>query len=100
MKFIATLLLSCLVAASTGAPHIPVVGHVHTPVVSHVHTPVVSHVHTPVVSHVHLPVAAGYNHHHLGYNTVGHVKPGHVFTGYNNVHTHLPAYSGPVLRSG
>ena len=84
MKFLATLLLSCLVAASTGAPHTPVVGHVHLPV-------------SAGYNHHH---HHGYNHHHLGYNTVGHVKPGHVFTGYNNVHTHLPAYSGPVLRSG
>jgi hypothetical protein len=86
MKFLAALLLFCLVAASTGAPHLPVYSG---------------------VSHAHHHVPAGYNHHHhgynhqhLGYNTIGHVKPGHVFTGYNQVYNQLPVYAGPVLKSG
>ena len=85
MKIPAALLLSLLVAATMGAPHLPVYSG---------------------VSHAHHHVPAGYNHqhgynlHHLGYNTVGHVKPGHVFTGYNQVHAHLPAYAGSVVRSG
>ena len=60
MKFLAALLLSCLVAASTGAPHLPVYSG---------------------VSHAHNHVPVGYNHH--GYNS-GYIKPGHLYTGYKN----------------
>ena len=80
----AALLLSLLVAATMGAPHLPVYSG---------------------VSHGHHHVPAGHHHHQhqLGYQTVGHVKPGHVFTGYNQVHQHLPGYVGhvaTVVRSG
>ena len=84
MKFLATLLLSCIVAATTGAPSTPVkaASPYYTP-------PVYSE-----VSYAHHPVSAGYNHHHHGYNTAGYVKPGHVFTGYNNQYNGYQAYQG------
>ena len=75
MKFLA-ILLSALAAATTGAPSTPVKAS------SPYYTP-------PVYSEVsyglHLP-SAGYNQHH------GHVKPGHVFTGYNNQYNGYNGY--------
>ena len=71
------LLLSTLAAATTGAPSTPVKA------ASPYYTP-------PVYSEVsyghHLP-SAGYNQHHHG-----HVKPGHVFTGYNNQYNGYNGY--------